>query len=67
MLYSYKSIFYNISHSCYLFKLSCQSAILAGDGTVLQQKALITEEIGFWGVFLDTEGNRIGIHIKDIV
>jgi uncharacterized protein len=40
------------------------SRVEAAGGTVLQQKALITEEIGFWGVFLDTEGNRIGIHSR---
>jgi uncharacterized protein len=40
------------------------SRVEAAGGTVLQQKALITEEIGYWGVFLDTEGNRIGIHSR---
>ena len=33
-------------------------------GTVLQQKTLITEEIGYMGVFLDTEGNRVAIHSR---
>lgn len=28
-------------------------------GKVLQEKTLITEEIGFFAVFLDTEGNRL--------
>jgi len=40
------------------------SRVEAAGGIVLQQKDLITEEIGYWGVFLDTEGNRIGIHSR---
>lgn len=40
------------------------SKVDAAGGIVLQEKALITEEIGYWGVFLDTEGNRIGIHSR---
>ena len=40
------------------------SKVEAAGGILLQQKALITEEIGYWGVFLDTEGNRIGIHSR---
>lgn len=31
-------------------------------GKVLQQKELITEEIGYMGLFLDSEGNRIALH-----
>jgi predicted enzyme related to lactoylglutathione lyase len=33
-------------------------------GKVLQEKTLITEEIGYMGIFLDTEGNRIAIHSR---
>lgn len=33
-------------------------------GTVLQEKTLITPEIGYMGVFLDSEGNRIAIHSR---
>ena len=40
------------------------SKVEAAGGIVLQQKELITQEIGYWGLFLDTEGNRIGIHSK---
>ena len=40
------------------------SKIDKAGGTVLQEKDLITEEIGYWGVFLDTEGNRTGIHSR---
>lgn len=31
-------------------------------GTVLVPKTQISEEYGYMGVFLDTEGNRIGLH-----
>lgn len=34
----------------------------AAGGKVLVPKTQISEEIGFMGVFLDTEGNRIAIH-----
>lgn len=34
----------------------------AAGGKVLQEKTLITEEFGYYGLFLDTEGNRLGIH-----
>ena len=30
-------------------------------GTILRPKTLITEELGFMGLFLDSEGNRIGL------
>jgi len=33
-------------------------------GQVLSEKKLITEEIGYMGLFLDSEGNRIGIHSR---
>jgi len=33
-------------------------------GKVLMQKKLITEEIGYMGLFMDTEGNRIAIHSR---
>jgi predicted enzyme related to lactoylglutathione lyase len=33
-------------------------------GKVLQEKTLITEEIGYYGLFFDTEGNRIAIHSR---
>ncbi len=34
----------------------------AAGGKVLQEKTLITEEIGYMGLFLDTEGNRVALH-----
>lgn len=33
-------------------------------GKVLSEKKLITEEIGYMGLFIDSEGNRIGIHSR---
>jgi len=36
----------------------------AAGGKVLMDKKLIAEDIGFMGLFLDTEGNRIAIHSR---
>ena len=33
-------------------------------GHVIMEKRLITEEIGYMGIFLDTEGNKIALHSK---
>jgi predicted enzyme related to lactoylglutathione lyase len=33
-------------------------------GTVLLPKTLITEEIGYMAILLDTEGNRIALHSR---
>ncbi|XLS27862.1 VOC family protein [Flavobacteriaceae bacterium M23B6Z8] len=33
-------------------------------GTVLQSKTLISEDIGYMALFLDTEGNRIALHSR---
>lgn len=33
-------------------------------GTVLQGRTLISEDIGYMAVFLDTEGNRIALHSR---
>jgi predicted enzyme related to lactoylglutathione lyase len=33
-------------------------------GRVLQEKKLISEDIGYMGLFLDTEGNRVAIHSR---
>ncbi len=40
------------------------SRVEGAGGKVLQEKTLITEEIGYMGLFLDTEGNRIAIHSR---
>lgn len=34
----------------------------AAGGKVLQEKMLITEEIGYCAFFADTEGNKLGLH-----
>ncbi len=34
-------------------------------GKVLIQKKLISEDIGYMGMFSDTEGNRIALHSKE--
>jgi predicted enzyme related to lactoylglutathione lyase len=34
----------------------------AAGGIVVLNKELITEEVGYWGMFMDTEGNKIGLH-----
>ncbi len=33
-------------------------------GTILHKKTLISEEIGYMAVFIDSEGNRIALHSK---
>jgi predicted enzyme related to lactoylglutathione lyase len=40
------------------------SRVEAAGGKVLQEKTLITDEIGYMGLLLDTEGNRIAIHSR---
>ena len=40
------------------------SRVEAAGGKVLMTKKLITEEIGYMGLFLDTEGNRIALHSR---
>ena len=40
------------------------SRVEGAGGKVIQEKTLITEEIGYMGLFLDTEGNRIAIHAR---
>lgn len=34
-------------------------------GKVLHQKALISKEVGYFGLILDTEGNSIALHSTD--
>lgn len=36
--------------------------VAAAGGTVIVPKTPISEEYGFMGIILDTEGNRIGLH-----
>jgi predicted enzyme related to lactoylglutathione lyase len=38
------------------------SKVEAAGGKVLVPKTEISPEYGFMGVFIDTEGNRVGLH-----
>lgn len=40
------------------------SRVEKAGGKVLMPKKLIAEEIGYMGLFLDTEGNRVAIHSR---
>jgi predicted enzyme related to lactoylglutathione lyase len=37
----------------------------AAGGSVLREKTLIAEGIGYMGLFLDSEGNRIALHSRE--
>jgi uncharacterized protein len=38
--------------------------VVEAGGMVIVPKKLISEEIGYMGVFMDTEGNRIALHCR---
>ncbi len=40
------------------------SRVESAGGKVLMQKKLIKEDIGYMGLFIDSEGNRIAIHSR---
>jgi predicted enzyme related to lactoylglutathione lyase len=40
------------------------SRVEPAGGKVLMPKKLISDEIGYMGMFLDTEGNRIAVHSR---
>jgi predicted enzyme related to lactoylglutathione lyase len=40
------------------------SRVEAAGGKVLEPKRLITQEIGYMGIVLDSEGNRIALHSR---
>lgn len=40
------------------------SRVEKAGGKVVMQKKLITDDIGYMGVFIDTEGNRIALHSR---
>lgn len=40
------------------------SRVEAAGGKVTQKKTLITDDVGFMGLFIDTEGNRIALHSR---
>jgi predicted enzyme related to lactoylglutathione lyase len=64
--------FYKPSTDGVLIYFTAQSGDLSNElskvepagGKVLMQKKLITEDIGYMGLFIDTEGNRIAIHSR---
>ncbi|HSI77707.1 MAG TPA: VOC family protein [Lunatimonas sp.] len=39
--------------------------VLEEGGKVLQAKTLISEDVGFMGLFVDSEGNRIALHSRN--
>lgn len=41
------------------------SRVEAAGGKVLMEKKQISEEHGFMGLFLDTEGNRVAMHSRE--
>ena len=40
------------------------SRVEAAGSKVIQPKKLISEEIGYMGLLLDTEGNRVAVHSR---
>ena len=38
--------------------------VVAAGGTVYTEKTMISEEHGYMGVFIDSEGNRIALHSR---
>ena len=40
------------------------SKVESAGGKVLMEKKLISEDIGYMGLFIDSEGNRIAIHSR---
>ena len=40
------------------------SKVESAGGKVLMEKKLITEDVGYMGLFIDSEGNRIAIHSR---
>jgi len=39
--------------------------VLEAGGKVLQAKTLISEDVGYMGLFVDSEGNRIALHARE--
>lgn len=68
----YMEDYYKPSQDGVLIYFTAHSGDLANElsrveeagGKVIMEKKLITEEIGYMGVFNDTEGNRIAIHSR---
>ena len=68
----YHKEFYNPSMDGTLVYFTCMSGDLSNElakvesagGKVLMPKKLITEEIGYMALCVDTEGNRIALHSR---
>jgi hypothetical protein len=68
----YHKDFYKPSTNGVLIYFTAQSGDLKNElskvesagGKVLMDKKLITEDIGYMGLFVDSEGNRIAIHSR---
>lgn len=54
-------VFFTASSGDLAFELS---RIEGAGGRIIQRKTLITHEIGYMAICLDSEGNRIAIHSK---
>jgi predicted enzyme related to lactoylglutathione lyase len=39
--------------------------VIIHGGAIITPKTLVSDEIGYMGIIMDTEGNRIGIHYKE--
>ena len=38
--------------------------VKANGGKVVLDKTLLDDDIGYIGIFIDTEGNRVGVHAR---
>jgi predicted enzyme related to lactoylglutathione lyase len=38
------------------------SKVVKAGGKILKEKTQITPEIGYWAIFIDSEGNRVAMH-----
>lgn len=61
--------FYQPSATGTLVYLNCEPDLLpilnkvaAAGGKVLQEKTAIGQNLGYWAIILDTEGNRVALH-----
>lgn len=61
--------FYTPSSNGSLIYLNCEpdlqpvlDRVIPAGGTVLEQKTEIGQNLGFWALILDTEGNRVALH-----
>ncbi|MFA0963864.1 VOC family protein [Roseivirga sp. BDSF3-8] len=62
--------FYKPSHDGTLIYLSAPSGNLATElarvpdagGKIVEEKKLIADDIGYMGIFIDSEGNRVALH-----